>query len=918
MQYNNTKMQQDKYIFGKPKGSIQKFKTYFTAIYDDNKYKSFSFNENNKDEIYKLAFIWLLQTSKLNNELKNEIKFIDNETICVNVNNNKNFICDYGHIDYILKYYTTLRKKCKSNKEYIYCCKNNKLISFPKIIMNYQTSKYIDNNTLNLKTNNLKESIGRIENKNIEDAYIYFDMYEKNEKLPENKLILGKPNGTFFKRTNPEIWISRINYEIDNEKKIKELSSRCELDAKKLLCNISNKLNSTINKIIICENYIKVEIDSENNIYMITDKIFLNIIQKHFISIYESHGRKYCYILIDGEKVLFTKLLIGGDNTMYLNQNFLDNRLINLFEHKNTYHKNLNLDDDDLNYIGKTKSYNMRFSFYDNRREINFSEKDYGNDAKNTAMIFRKIVSFVHIFDTEIFINNINKYSGRTLEIIKDFFTETLNKFLENHKEQDIYDKKLFENSSKIYEYYTTIEDAKSQIISSKLNIIKNIMNNDDNQENYNILNSLNNTFYKLKENPIVHEKVEITQSESETESENEIKIETNDNIAYKFYKDIFDSNKNIADMFIAYNNLITTEIPDITTTVIHGENRIEHYYKQFCTLASNRNAKVLSEKSDYITAHTKLDIKCKTGHIFSTSYNNLKANKWCPMCSSHRFEALTKFYVEYLFGKKFNKIRPDWLDKLELDMYNEDLNLAVEYNGIQHYKYINFFHKTNDDFVKSQERDDRKIKLCKQKNVNLLVIPYCDVTEETLFEYILDLLVDNNIDFPNVENPTKANMLSLENPKNNEVLDLITKKRGKLIDGIYITGDSLFLIECKKGHQWTTKARNLLNKDSWCVKCGYDNTQESNEKKSETLKKLFASEEGKQIKQKAHEKRSVTMAKQKEEARENITEKKCNGECGLVKNLTEFCKKAAAKDGYQSWCKSCTNKLKQEIKKNL
>ena len=55
---------------------------------------------------------------------------------------------------------------------------------------------------------------------------------------------------------------------------------------------------------------------------------------------------------------------------------------------------------------------------------------------------------------------------------------------------------------------------------------------------------------------------------------------------------------------------------------------------------------------------------------------------------------------LEHLFRRPFNKSRPDFLRNpvtggnfnLELDCYNRDLRLAVEYNGAQHYKYIPYF----------------------------------------------------------------------------------------------------------------------------------------------------------------------------------------------------------------------------------
>lgn len=79
-----------------------------------------------------------------------------------------------------------------------------------------------------------------------------------------------------------------------------------------------------------------------------------------------------------------------------------------------------------------------------------------------------------------------------------------------------------------------------------------------------------------------------------------------------------------------------------------------------------------------------------------------------------------------------FRKVRPYWLKSpytqknLELDFYCDELKVAVEYDGAQHYKYNEFFHSKNPvKFIKQRQRDAFKTKRCKELGIKLIRIPY-------------------------------------------------------------------------------------------------------------------------------------------------------------------------------------------------
>lgn len=67
---------------------------------------------------------------------------------------------------------------------------------------------------------------------------------------------------------------------------------------------------------------------------------------------------------------------------------------------------------------------------------------------------------------------------------------------------------------------------------------------------------------------------------------------------------------------------------------------------------------------------------------------------------------------------------RPAWLQGLELDAYIPDKKLGFEYNGRQHYEAVDFF--GGEERLEIQKENDRKkLKLCKEHGVKLIIIKY-------------------------------------------------------------------------------------------------------------------------------------------------------------------------------------------------
>jgi hypothetical protein len=116
--------------------------------------------------------------------------------------------------------------------------------------------------------------------------------------------------------------------------------------------------------------------------------------------------------------------------------------------------------------------------------------------------------------------------------------------------------------------------------------------------------------------------------------------------------------------------------------------------------------------------------------------------------------EQKCKEFLEFVFEKPFIKVRPEFLKNpitnshLELDCYNEDLKLAVEYNGKQHYEFNKMMHNNQKvNFHNQQYRDYIKQDLCKKNNINLIIVPY-QVSIEDIPNFLYEELKKLNYDF--------------------------------------------------------------------------------------------------------------------------------------------------------------------------
>ena len=119
-------------------------------------------------------------------------------------------------------------------------------------------------------------------------------------------------------------------------------------------------------------------------------------------------------------------------------------------------------------------------------------------------------------------------------------------------------------------------------------------------------------------------------------------------------------------------------------------------------------------------------------------------SNSGCPNCYAYKSQKLCRKYFEAYMKTEFPTKRPKFLKGLEYDGYSEIFNLAFEYQGLQHYKYIPYFHKDEQSFHKLQENDLKKEELSNRNGITLIKIPckYSYKNEEELELFILNELI--------------------------------------------------------------------------------------------------------------------------------------------------------------------------------
>ena len=276
-------------------------------------------------------------------------------------------------------------------------------------------------------------------------------------------------------------------------------------------------------------------------------------------------------------------------------------------------------------------------------------------------------------------------------------------------------------------------------------------------------------------------------------------------------------------------------------------------YSKSWCFVCSRKERllgidvahKIAKENKGYCLSKTykgnrhKLVWKCFYGHTWPASLNSVKdSHTWCPKCNIYMGEEITRYIFNILFEEKFEKNKPKWLNNLELDGYCEKLNLAFEYDGQQHYKFIKYFHKTIEKFKNLLKTDRLKNKLCQDNGITLIRIPFW-VEFGNIKDYIINKCNKFGIDIPGknkiIDYKNFKNIYLLKNKYYDALKQIVESKGGTLLKDVYINAKTKVQVRCENNHIWSISYNNLKS-GYWCPHC-VNNIKHTIEKMRELAK---------------------------------------------------------------------------------
>lgn len=143
-----------------------------------------------------------------------------------------------------------------------------------------------------------------------------------------------------------------------------------------------------------------------------------------------------------------------------------------------------------------------------------------------------------------------------------------------------------------------------------------------------------------------------------------------------------------------------------------------------------------------YVSMESPITFRCPKHGYMTQIANNHVRGEGCPVCASSKGERrvynwLKRHHVPFKSQYMLRGSEDGTANgRIFSDFFVPEANTIIEYNGIQHYVYDDYYGRDG-RFEKQQRRDEDVRRICRERGINLIEIPYTD------FDNISQILED-------------------------------------------------------------------------------------------------------------------------------------------------------------------------------
>ena len=202
----------------------------------------------------------------------------------------------------------------------------------------------------------------------------------------------------------------------------------------------------------------------------------------------------------------------------------------------------------------------------------------------------------------------------------------------------------------------------------------------------------------------------------------------------YKYQCDFYMLKEDVIDLFLSSNKYIKfvkdyIDFSKIPEKVLLKESRIsiiiEDKLISFSCVDLEKNPTRLFNEIFNLLKDRETNLKLLPNRY---SYGEIFVRDWI-IENSLTFKEQVVIYE--VFNNKSSKVIPDFIVNYNRNMY------WIEYNGKQHYEYVDYLQKDPNRFLSQLKRDENVREYCKKNNIILIEIPYIINTYEKVAKFL-------------------------------------------------------------------------------------------------------------------------------------------------------------------------------------